>query len=359
MLSVCIIAKNEERWMGEFLAHLRSYVEEVIVVDTGSSDRTAQIALEMGAKVFHHVWQDDFSLARNFSISQATSPWILVLDPDERIAAEDWRRLKDLLCSSDVDAYIFETRNYTENLLARGFRPVRGEHPIEEKEYPGYFGSRKTRLFRNFAGIHFVGRVHELVEPTLTGKISVSTIPIHHYGSTKEALEAKQKKALYRSLTEQKVKDNPNDWKAHYELGVVHLELGDQASAVLEFEKAKEGNPEDLDVLQNLALAYLETRQFEKCDALLKDILTRDPQNYDALYNASVLEIRRQDLNQGVKKLLSLLKAHPDSFVGFRILGLCFLAADQKEPARKCFEESLKICPSYQEARANLELLDS
>src|SRR5262252_4050456 len=84
-LALCVIAKNEERFIRECLESARDFVDEMIVVDTGSTDRTREIARECGARVEEFVWCDDFAAARNASIDAATTDWILVLDADERL----------------------------------------------------------------------------------------------------------------------------------------------------------------------------------------------------------------------------------------------------------------------------------
>jgi glycosyltransferase involved in cell wall biosynthesis len=82
-ISQCIIVKNEEKNIEHCLTHLKSVVDEQIVVDTGSTDRTIEIAKELGAKVFHFDWIDDFSAARNFALDKAKGDWIIFLDCDE------------------------------------------------------------------------------------------------------------------------------------------------------------------------------------------------------------------------------------------------------------------------------------
>ena len=82
-LSLCMIVKDEESMLANCLKSVNGYVDEIIVVDTGSSDRTVEIAEEHGAKVFHHQWENDFSKHRNQAIGYASGDWILVLDADE------------------------------------------------------------------------------------------------------------------------------------------------------------------------------------------------------------------------------------------------------------------------------------
>ena len=82
-ISACYIVRNEAAKLERSLASLEGAVDEIIVVDTGSSDDTVKIAEAHGAQVFHFPWQDDFSAARNVSLSKATGDWILVVDADE------------------------------------------------------------------------------------------------------------------------------------------------------------------------------------------------------------------------------------------------------------------------------------
>jgi glycosyltransferase involved in cell wall biosynthesis len=99
-LSLCMIVKNEELNIGRSLESVQPLVDEMIVVDTGSTDRTKDIAKELGAKVYDFAWTDSFADARNFALSKATSDWILILDADEVISASDHEALKKLITDS-------------------------------------------------------------------------------------------------------------------------------------------------------------------------------------------------------------------------------------------------------------------
>src|SRR5262249_29685719 len=87
-VSVCIIARNEAHNLPAAIASVQSCVEEIIVLDTGSTDNTVEVAQELGIQVHCKPWQDDFSLAKNKVISYATSDYILVLDSDEQLLPE-------------------------------------------------------------------------------------------------------------------------------------------------------------------------------------------------------------------------------------------------------------------------------
>ncbi len=96
-LSVCMIAKNEEENLPRCLKNLQPIANEIILVDTGSTDRTKEIAHAFGAQVFDFPWNDDFSAARNFSLSKANGQWILVHDADEIISPKDYEKLRAIV----------------------------------------------------------------------------------------------------------------------------------------------------------------------------------------------------------------------------------------------------------------------
>jgi glycosyltransferase involved in cell wall biosynthesis len=93
-LSVCLIVKNEEKFLGQCLKSVRDLASQIVVVDTGSTDRTVEIAKEYGAEVYSFAWCDDFSAARNAALEHATGDWVLVLDADEELSAEGREKLK-------------------------------------------------------------------------------------------------------------------------------------------------------------------------------------------------------------------------------------------------------------------------
>lgn len=92
-----MIVKNEEKNIERALSWGKSFMWEQIVVDTGSTDRTVEIARRLGAKVYHFEWIDDFAAAKNYAVSQAQGDWIVFLDADEYFLEEDAKRLVPLL----------------------------------------------------------------------------------------------------------------------------------------------------------------------------------------------------------------------------------------------------------------------
>jgi glycosyltransferase involved in cell wall biosynthesis len=127
---------------------VKDLVKEIIVVDTGSADKTVEIAKKHGAKVFNFKWIDDFSAARNFSIEQANEPWILVLDADEVLAREDIDIIKKLVKDDSVIGYTLIQRNYTNDKDLPSVTINKKDY-VESKAYYGHCDNPLVRLFKN------------------------------------------------------------------------------------------------------------------------------------------------------------------------------------------------------------------
>ena len=147
-ISLCIIVKDEGRGLEEFLLYHKDLVDEIIVVDTGSTDNTIEIARKYTDKIFNFKWNDDFSAARNYSISKALGDWILWLDPDEIISEKDLEKIKE-----------FNDNKYL------GYRFV-------QKTTIGAFMNVQgiCKMFKNNKGIKFIYPVHESVMPSIREK---------------------------------------------------------------------------------------------------------------------------------------------------------------------------------------------
>ena len=117
-LSLCMIVKNEEKFLEQCLNSVRELVDEIVIVDTGSTDKTKEIAAKFTNKIFDFQWCDDFSAARNESLKHATGDWILVLDADETIAWKDLSEIRKLIDDADasVSGFVLLQRNYVSSL---------------------------------------------------------------------------------------------------------------------------------------------------------------------------------------------------------------------------------------------------
>src|SRR3989344_9612712 len=115
MLSLCMIVKNEQAFLQQCLSAVQPYVDEIIIVDTGSTDNTKTIAAQFTSKIHDFPWVDSFAAARNFSIRKAQRDWILVLDADEQINGEDFKKISNIVQTAKAEGHMLIQRNYTNN----------------------------------------------------------------------------------------------------------------------------------------------------------------------------------------------------------------------------------------------------
>lgn len=172
ILSLCLIVKNERHNLPRCLDSIKSYVDEMIVVDTGSEDGTPEIAAKYGAKVRYFEWCDDFAAARNYAISQASGNWILMPDADEEIVVESQDFLYQITARPDVIAY---------------------KVALTEANDPSRTPAYLIRLLRNLPDIQYIGRFHEqpIYQNKCLGENQISyleSVKIIHYGYTEEQL---------------------------------------------------------------------------------------------------------------------------------------------------------------------------
>lgn len=232
-VSLCMIIKDEERHLAECILSCRPLVSQIVVVDTGSKDRSVQIAELFGGMVLHYKWCNDFSAARNYGIAAATGDWILIMDADERLSLRDYDLFCRVLNQADCCAFTITTRNYCAERGGDGFVALDGAYPEEEAGI-GWTGSDKIRLFPNGYGIRFEGVVHELVEDAVSSAgltVHQHPVPVHHYGGLETARLERKKEEYYR-LGLCKLADGERTPKALYELAVQAGELGKYSEAI-------------------------------------------------------------------------------------------------------------------------------
>ncbi|HLC40444.1 MAG TPA: glycosyltransferase [Methylomirabilota bacterium] len=261
-LSLCMIVKNEEAYLADCLTSAQPFVDEIIVVDTGSTDRTVALAERFKAKMFHFQWCEDFAAARNESLRHATGDWILVLDADERIDEAGGREIQRLITDRDAVGYYLKLVCPTQNdggIVRLGWFP---------------------RLFRNRIGAHFKGIVHEQVAPSLAGKgkVAHADVTIRHEGYMKSPEEMAAKAVRNIRLLERQVHENPE-----HALGWFHLaEAYTYANRLSEAESGYR---------KSLALSVLEDLTYSDGIAAL------------AMQNLGATLIQQGKLDEGVREL--------------------------------------------------------
>ena len=206
-LSACMIVKNETEMLPGCLESIRNHVDEIVIVDTGSTDTTVELAERYGARIFYHQWEHDFSAHRNQSISYARGQWILIIDADEVFLPSPARTLKSETAIAEeekIDSLVMKV----ENIMYRGKETVCND---------------SIRLFRNNGAIHYEGIVHN----SLTGfvKAGASLGRIIHYGYDRTRKTAGQKFERTATLLRKQIAQNPDNAAAHMYLSCSYASL--------------------------------------------------------------------------------------------------------------------------------------
>lgn len=255
-VSLCMIVKNEEANLRTSLGALAGLVDECIVVDTGSTDRTREIARELGARVHEFAWCDNFSAARNESLRHATGDWILWFDADDRIDAENREKLRHLLVGLGEENVVYMMRCVCPPDPDSPFATV-GDHP---------------RLFRNHPQIRWQHRVHEQIVPSVLaqgGEMRFTEVTIEHAGYQVAEL-ARAKDVRNVRLMELELLEQPDDPWNLFNLGQTLYSLGRRDEATRHLQRALNNcRPKETFVFRIfLLLAQIHAGQGRHAEAL-------------------------------------------------------------------------------------------
>ena len=223
-LSICLITKNEEKFLAQCLKSVRALNAQLIIADTGSTDRTVEIAREFGAEVHSFTWCDDFAAARNAALEHATGDWVLMLDADEELPADQHAKLCADMQRADMLALRLPLVNVGQEIEGRSFVP---------------------RLFRNAPEVFFHGRIHEQVFASLLTnaqrwglKTDLGTAQLLHHGYTKELVRDRNKVERNLQLLRLGVAENPADANLLMNFGMELTRSGDLTNGLEKYRAA-------------------------------------------------------------------------------------------------------------------------
>jgi len=311
-ISLVMIAKDEEAFIGDSLKSVAGLVDEVIVVDTGSRDSTPRIAENLGARVYRFPWNDDFSAARNFSIEKATGSWLIFLDADETISRSDIPRIKRLTGQEKYEAFKLIQRNYlVQPSNFADWQPNDGVYR-ESRGYAGWIPVAQVRLWRNRPEYKFEGIVHETLDRSIEaagGLIQVTDIPIHHYGRVRSDRPEKIDFCLALGLKE--IERRPDNFKPYYEIGLIYLGRRQIDRAIQYLEKALSLSNLSYRLLSDLGYAYIQKGEFTKALDCLKQAIKLNPDGETAYLNLGVMFFHAGDLEFARINLEKAREIHP------------------------------------------------
>jgi tetratricopeptide (TPR) repeat protein len=225
-LSLCMIVRDEEQMLPRCLAAVAGAVDEMIIVDTGSTDKTVEIAKSFGAKVIEFPWTGSFAEARNVSFEAATGDWVMYLDADEVLVAEDVRELRALTGCTWREAFYLVETSYTGEL---------GDG--------GAMVNNALRVFRNRPEYRFKDRLHEQIAHTLPtyipGRVEQTPVRVTHYGYLGSVRDAKEKSQRNIELLRRQADESPKTPFLHFNLGSEYIVVGDVNAAIEELTTAR------------------------------------------------------------------------------------------------------------------------
>ncbi len=312
-LGLSVIAKDAAGTLHACLKSVEGLVDAMVVVDTGSTDRTAEIARDCGATVVLFPWTNDFSAARNATLAALKTDWVLVLDADEELDEKAHAWIRSELQAPSAEGYVVPVRNY----LQPWDQPLTSQFPVPLGErHPGaphaesYLHSQVCRLFRRDPDVYYIGHLHEQVEYRLMelGRpIALAGFFIHHFGwYLIDDASRLRKLQMYCELIAEKIRQRPDDPQVLLQYGdALRSVRGQPEQGIACFMKAAALKDDDHTIWMNMAAALLQTGQFEA--ALIA--ITRVPVDVD--YAAGRFQLEA--------KVLEGLERNEEALAAYRI----------------------------------------
>lgn len=348
-LSFCIIVKNEEKNLPRCLASVKNVVDEMVVLDTGSTDRTPQIAQEFGAKVYYFEWCNDFAAARNESLKYVTGDWVLVLDADEFLSPKIAPHIQEAIQS---DRYIL-------------INLIRAEIGAKQSPY-----SLVSRLFRNHPDIKFSRPYHALVDDSISEILtqeshwqiaSLPEVAILHEGYQKEEITSKNKVQKAQAAMESYLSNHPNDAYVCSKLGALYLKIGEKQKGMELLFRGLQDPQVDRTILYelhyHLGIAYRQKqdREMAKSHYQIATELNIVPKLKLGAYNNLGSLLKEEGNLQDAKINYEIaLQIDPNFAVGHYNRGMVLKEIGWFTEAIAAYEKAIKIDSNYAEAYQNL-----
>jgi tetratricopeptide (TPR) repeat protein len=348
-LSLCMIVKDEEQRLPLCLQSVRDVVDEMIVVDTGSRDRTVEIAQFFGAQVYHQSWQDDFALARNESLKYAKGEWILVLDADETLLADCIPELQRAISAPDCLAI---------TLLRQEIGALQNPYTLV------------ARLFRRHPRIQFQRPYHESIDDCVYALMresthwtvrGLSTLAIAHEGYQPDAIAQHNKVDRAERIMSQYLSTHPQDAYICSKLGGLYHAQGRVSEAIGLLEQGLHQPVSEPAVIYelhyHLGLTYTATAQlalaqqhYEQALGVERPILLK----IATYINLAALHTNQGQWTKAESLLTQVLAAQPQLAIAHYNLGLIYKTQGKFQDAIVAYEQAIALEPDYPEAYQNL-----
>ncbi|MCR8979982.1 TPR domain-containing glycosyltransferase [Brevibacillus laterosporus] len=350
-ISLCMIVCDEEEHLERCLSSAADTVSEIIIVDTGSQDRSIEIARSYGAKVISIPWRGDFSEARNLSLEYATEPWILVLDADEEWVVPSKEQLIEMMEAEGAFGYYVQLQSFV---------GATGEEFITDGV---------CRFFQNDDRLRFRGITHEeiatcILEVEPEG-VRFSPMVVKHYSYLDHVIAQKNKAARNVSLIQKALLEKPDDPVLIYALGSEFFQQEEYQKARVLFETLLTSVPHHVgymsDVLLKLAFSYKEMGNTKEAQKITEEALRFYPDFVDMIELQAILHIEENQLDSALELLqqATLLGdvshkytscSGSGTYRSLYIRGLLYERLLSYEKACHCYEEALAFQPQFNAA---------
>ncbi len=353
-ISLCMIVRNEEANLRACLQPVLSLFDEVVIVDTGSTDNTMQVATDLGAKVSNFEWCDDFSAARNAAVAQASGEWIFWLDADDRIDAENRARLQDLFTRVREQPRISPRRVYVMTTVSLS------RHSSEPATLISH-----ARLFQSHPQARWTGRVHEQIVPQLEAlgdEMVYSDVRIEHVGYLDPAFCQRKANRDLRLLRMDYATD-PDNAVTLFLLGTTYLRIGQPHQALAHLLKSLQLAGVAGDWVRRLyALivdALIRLGRREEAFGMANEALMKFPLDVELTTRRAELLCDFNDLGSAEQSLRQLLQSPPsrhlihgastyhDGREARALLGRIYRETQKFESAEQIFQELIAEQPAW------------
>nr|WP_232243040.1 glycosyltransferase family 2 protein [Paenibacillus sp. GSMTC-2017] len=357
-----MIVRNEDGFIKECLEHVHSVVDEIIIVDTGSTDDTIKICESYGAIVLRYEWNEDFAAARNYGLQHATGDWILWLDADEILAESSRGLIRDVLGWNDKDMGVIGLINYF------------GDYPVSVDRA---YHVQQHRLFRNHIGFKFQGRIHERLNVKelniKENRIHYLATNLHHYGYLDPVRTQKNKSERNLTMLLQELdKEDTNPW-VHYHIASEYNQMSEYQKAydsvnksILAFIKSNQLPPSLIYRLKYETMLSYGTYEgiwpgIDKAILLYADYVDLHFIKGVVLWLKKRYVLARETfehcLELGDKMTRHLTLYGLGTFQAHYYIGRCFEQERHLESAIEAYKRSIETCPTYEPAKEALKKL--
>ena len=350
LISLCMIVKDEADVITRCLESAGKAVDEIIVVDTGSTDGTADIARSLGATVIDSEWRSDFAFARNVGLQHASGKWILVLDADEELDEAAGAKLLQYAGQDSMEGFFVHIYNYP-----------------GERSGPAVINPT-IRMFRNHPHHRFEGRIHEQITPSIQSRnpnasFMMTDVRINHYGYQEEVIQRKNKTERNLLLLQETLKEKPDDPFHLYNISVEWMRLGKVLEAQEGFRKSRMMTDPKTSYAHLLykceAKCHMALGQYEQGAAVCTEGIAKYPGYADLYHYLGIFHMNRADFHQAKEAFANAVKTGPPSsgfhteegmgtYLSSYQLGLLHEASLDVEKAAECYLHAVKCCPAFE-----------